>query len=330
MVVTVTFLWKPEAPVSKAIMTQEFVNISRKIIHNYASNPQGIPLLLLFTTFRPSLTKSSIYENTLRNWAQLRPAVQPLMFYDKSLPAHWKELLKKLGWALLPVPKYNSHDLPILRYMFETATDSFPALHYGYSNGDILYDESLVLTLESLYRHPVVEDFLMVGRRINYNFATNELTHSFTDVRKYTIKDSARIFIKDAQDYFITTKHAFVWDDLPNFVIGRVGYDNWLVSYAMTNGPLLIDATNTVLCLHQTGSDGDYSGGHADKVVRNYNLDLVKPGFKYNLGSTDCAHWVTLFNDKLKSVVIRKRPPKFCYGHQYTYFEHQDVEIPQE
>ena len=33
-----------------------------------------------------------------------------------------------------------------------------------------------------------------------------------------------------AVDYFITTRDGFPWASVPKVVVGRVGYDNWMVS----------------------------------------------------------------------------------------------------
>ena len=36
-------------------------------------------------------------------------------------------------------------------------------------------------------------------------------------------------FVTDAQDFFIVGKDSYPWSEIPDFVVGRVGYDNWLV-----------------------------------------------------------------------------------------------------
>ena len=39
-----------------------------------------------------------------------------------------------------------------------------------------------------------------------------------------------------AEDYFITTRDGFPWKSIPKLVIGRIGYDNWMVSQACDKG----------------------------------------------------------------------------------------------
>ena len=44
---------------------------------------------------------------------------------------------------------------------------------------------------------------------------------------------------------------------LKQFVIGRPGYDNYLVNVAVNNKISLIDVTKTMTVIHQTGYDGN-------------------------------------------------------------------------
>ena len=65
------------------------------------------------------------------------------------------------------------------------------------------------------------------------------------------------------------------------FIIGRRGYDNWLVQHALRNNVSVIDATKTLVALHQTGTDGNYAGhNHPDK---DYNMKILGP-FDPSLG----------------------------------------------
>jgi hypothetical protein len=67
-------------------------------------------------------------------------------------------------------------------------------------------------------------------------------------------------FQDDAQDFFIILPGTFNWDVIPDFVIGRPGYDNWLVDYAFHNSIDLVDVTRTVHAIHQSGVDGNKAG----------------------------------------------------------------------
>ena len=62
------------------------------------------------------------------------------------------------------------------------------------------------------------------------------------------------------QDFFIVTRGTFKWSEIPDFVIGRPAYDNWLVDYAFHHLVDSIDVSATVHAIHQTDVDGNKAG----------------------------------------------------------------------
>ena len=61
----------------------------------------------------------------------------------------------------------------------------------------------------------------------------------------YTIHVSGKLFANDAEDYFIYSRGGEDWSHIPDFVVGRRAYDNWLVDHAY-HDPLvdLVDGTS--------------------------------------------------------------------------------------
>jgi len=88
----------------------------------------------------------------------------------------------------------------------------------------------------------------------------------------------------------------FMWDIVPDFVIGRPGYDNWLVAQALRwNVTLSVDFTRTVLAIHQTGPDGTKSGFTAkrNRHTLNSNYELAGRYYKFAQGVTTCLPWIS-------------------------------------
>ena len=90
-----------------------------------------------------------------------------------------------------------------------------------------------------------------------------------------TRSDSGRIGIRRgvaAIDYFVFP--AGLFGRLPPFVVGRAGFDNWLIWRARQSGPV-IDATAAVVAVHQrhdyahlsAGKDAAYYGPEAQRNV---------------------------------------------------------------
>ena len=56
---------------------------------------------------------------------------------------------------------------------------------------------------------------------------------------------------------------------MKNVVIGRPAYDNYFVGVARINKLSIVDASKSLLALHQTGKDGKFAG--AKNMDSKYN-----------------------------------------------------------
>ena len=263
------------------------------------------PILTMFTTFKNSSNKMIIYENTIRLWHRLWPEVVPILFtaLDPLDPESLAHYAVEQGWYVLPVPKTSPTGVPVLRHMFLEAQNQFNTTFYCYANGDILFDRNLTDTirfLEFSLRGKRLIKLLVVGRRMNWSMKNTSLTE-LDEVGHYA--NSSTLFNTNAQDYFLTTRDGYPWRSIPDFVVGRVGYDNWLVVTALVKHILVLDATATVTALHQTGEDGNLAG-HGAQSERYYNYGLAK-GFNYDRGLTTCGQFAT--QRKNGTIVITER-----------------------
>jgi len=60
-------------------------------------------------------------------------------------------LARNLGWTVFDAPRVSSSGLPYLKEMYRHASQHFNSCtFYGYSNGDILYNMDLVVTLKAI------------------------------------------------------------------------------------------------------------------------------------------------------------------------------------
>jgi len=107
------------------------------------------------------------------------------------------------------------------------------------------------------------------------------------------------VSFQSSQDYFITTASGVdQLQRIPDFVIGRAGYDNWLVSRGLIEGWMVIDASQTVTARHQMSAESS-SRGHAAHYIQAgkdglVNYALAAKHFDYSLGLTDCARYETV------------------------------------
>ena len=282
------------------------------------------PLITFFTTFSDDPAKRVAHENTLHLWSQLTPMVRPILYYSpRQSLAGLIPLARSLGWEVYPCPVASTTPsrLPVLRHMFLHAQETGERTpFYGYANGDIVFDDTLVTTLQAL-RHfaNYSKQLLIVGRRTNYKMGADETIPSLVEVTRRA--RTGETFMGTAFDFFITKYEGYPWRAIPDFVVGRIGYDDWLVATAIDRGIPVVDATASLMALHQTGTDGDKAGWQSNVMDRFINHFLGEE-FDYRTGDIRCAQlrtYRTIRNRVILRPVIRnpctdlflERDPKF-------------------
>ena len=147
----------------------------------------------------------------------------------------------------------------------------------------------------------------MIGRRTNVVLVNHTLLYQPDHVTA-TARERGRIFASNAEDYFFIAFNNFPWQSVADVVIGRRAYDNYFVELAIRQNVTVVDATSTLLALHQTGSDGNYAG-HRNSDNNNFNVGRIGP-FNANGGLTDSAQYAAKFTKDRSyrtKVAIEKR-----------------------
>ncbi len=196
----------------------------------------------------------------------------------------------------------------------------YPAAQlYGYANADVLFDESLVVTLENILKQYDRKDELyMVGKRTNGIVSFYGL-RDFNDVRRLAKKQESSLSNDGlVQDYFIVTRAAIPWDRIPDFVVGREGFNPWLTAYAINANLGTLDLTNTVLALHQVGQNDPINYSSRLNKMPTVNKEMIGARFDYSLGRIDCVRFFTKFVESNpfhgdnRSITISARQPNPC------------------
>ena len=256
-------------------------------------------ILTLFTTCPNFQDKRHIYENTITNWHLLSPDVIPILFTDDH-PSDPKGIAY-IGLACLT----NTCNESRWHSCITTHVPDGPEeiLHYILWLCKLCkFDRNLTDILRSLQTYAYgghIDKLLVVGRRRNWSVEKGVNLAKLSMVGHY-MKNSS-LYISDAQDYFLTTRHP--WTCIPDFVVGRIGYDNWLVVAALVNQIPVVDATETVTALHQTGEDGNLAGWQA-MSERHINKDISRR-FDYTLGHVTCGQFTT--QRKNGTIIITER-----------------------
>ncbi|KAL3854145.1 hypothetical protein ACJMK2_013423 [Sinanodonta woodiana] len=270
---------------------------------------QRMPLLTLFTTWIDNDDKKLVHNITIVNWLSLRPFVLPIIFTNETALAKTCELA---GWKTMPLRVVAADGVPVLKYMYIDAMKRYESSLYAFANGDILFTDTLIDTLAEILQDNSTshKHTLIIGRRTNTNNITMKEVSSWKELT-VVAKKRGKLFRSDAEDYFVTSA-SYPWHEIPDFVVGRRAYDNWLVLNARKQKHRVIDASLTILAVHQTTDDGNYES--KKKETREYNhllLLSLYESIKYNLGDCICAEYETSLRSG-RIWITPRRLRKFC------------------
>lgn len=230
-------------------------------------------MLTLFTTAKPFRAHIGVIQyNALRSWKQLHPEVEILVFGDDVGAA---EACRELGIRHVPNIRKNPHGTKYLASMYGQAGQLARHELLCHVNCDILLLEDFREAVQTIAQ--TSSRFLMAGRRWDVDirepldFSTEDWRERVRNLALQTNQQRPPQWI----DYFVFRRGLF--QQIPEFVIGRPGWDNWLLWYARASGAHLIDASGVVRAIHQN-HDYDY---HPDGKKGVWTGEEAQQNYKY-------------------------------------------------
>jgi hypothetical protein len=208
------------------------------------------PLLTLFTAPKPFIDSHivTIQRNTLNSWKALGNQVEILvMGNDEGISDNAHEL------EIRHIPNVicNSKGTPLISSMLSLAREASTSPYLGIINADILLFPDLLQAIQAVAGK--FKKFLLVGQRWDME-VLNQLSepNQFLDLKR-TISSKAILHPPMGSDYFIFPRECY--PEIPDFAIGRAGWDNWFIYKSRLEGWPVIDCTHDVTIVHQ---DHDY------------------------------------------------------------------------
>ena len=197
-----------------------------------------------------------------------------------------------------------------------------------YTNSDILYNTEQLHELINVITSYQFYAYAAVGVRNNVNlYVQQQLLNRYRDINNTShaihnitqpqwiynyFAGSSQRYRADAIDYMIYSINMIDLHQIPNFILGRIGYDNYLLHYCNqkakhNNNVVTIDIGNILHALHL-----DHSAvSHTESHVHPDNMINIKLGGQMSLlgdGSIDRTSHITRRSNNNRLQIIR-RPP---------------------
>ncbi len=269
------------------------------------AQPQLTSLLTLFTTFRNHSNADRLHRALVRNW-DLLPGNINLILFSTELPDGEADSLVSGTRFLHLQPKANRFGVPFLKSMYSDAAKRFRSDFYGYVNGDIFFDNGVIQTVSAVRNNLLTfATTILIGRRTTCGMSD---FLSLDEIRPENLRRVAdkigSLDRADAEDYFLVTAD-FPWQELPDVVVGRKSFDNYVVWFAITHNFTVIDVTGTVLALHVNVPASQGKRRLADHL---YNKWKLGDRYDYKKSMTVSAPYAT-HRDKAGDIRVEAREP---------------------
>ncbi len=149
--------------------------------------------------------------------------------------------------------KRSETGTPLVSSIFTLARQASQSSLLAYLNADILLLPDFVEAARQVSRH--AESFLVIGQRWDLDVhSLLDFSPGWDERLRVDVKARGRLHMPAGSDYFIFPHDLFA--EIPDFTIGRAGWDNWMIFHARQRGWPVIDGTPSIMVVHQ---DHDYS-----------------------------------------------------------------------
>jgi hypothetical protein len=263
-------------------------------------------MLTIFTTpkaFRGHI--DVIQRNALESWkrlcahgAGLKPAatgaeIEVIVFGDEEGAA---EVCRELGLRHEPAVERTASGTKYVRSIFGRAQEIARNSVVAYANCDIVLTDDFASGVARVSEQFGTNGkFLMVGRRWDtditapMDFSAGDWAQRARSMALHQNRQQAEAWI----DYFVFPRG--LYREIPALVIGRVGWDNWLVWKARAEGAAVVDASEAVTAIHQNHDYGYHPQGKQgvwqDEEARR-NVELAG-GMRHIYTMDDATHRLT-------------------------------------
>ncbi len=213
-------------------------------------------LLTLFSSPKPFTDPhiNIIQRNAIESWTKL-DNVKVILLGDEEGEA---EAARELGVLHLPNVDVNEKGTPIISSMLALAREHGNTPLLGIINADILVMNDITEASRRVYER--LDQFVLLGQRWDLDVTQPmKFVGDWQSQLREKALTEGELHRPAGSDYFIFPRELYA--DIPNFAIGRAGWDNWFIYKARAEKWTVVDATPDVMIVHQNHDYRHLTGG---------------------------------------------------------------------
>jgi len=241
-----------------------------------------MPLITLFSAPKPFTNPriAMIQRNAIKSWTLL-PEVEVILLGEEEGLAH---AAKELGVMHIPHVECNAGGTPLISSMFQLARENSHSDLLCIINADMILMpdfveaamESSSLLLDNRQLAVGLQKFVLLSQRWDLDITQPiEFIAGWQERLRSSVLGQNNLHRPAGSDFFLFPKSCY--QDIPDFTIGRAGWDNWMIYKARREDWPVIDGTPSIMIVHQTHDYSHLPGGksHYDHPDTNINIRLA-------------------------------------------------------
>lgn len=269
-------------------------------------------MITFFTTAKDFVGKTKVAQvNAIKSWKIACEEAEIILFgYSKGA----KEISEELNLIYVPDIKTSSQGTPFINDMFDKARNLASNEICCFINADIIVYSKFIQSLTSI--HDLLKsDYLIVGQRQNIDLDEPiDFTATWETELDSLVIEAGVIppFDQSGSDFFAFPKSQYQNGDIPDLMVGRAGWDLWMIYNGRVKGFKVIDLSDTFMIVHQNHNYSHRkvkfdSYDRDEESFSNYKKLPKKEMYLYTLLA--CNY--TFKNQKLKSNFARGNLKRF-------------------
>ncbi len=231
-----------------------------------------MPFITFFTAPKPFTNPhiAMIQRNAIKSWTLLEDVEIILLGDEVGL----SEIAREFNLKHFPNVKVNENSVPLISSMFEIARENANSDLLCIINADMILMDDFVETVKQAIK--LKDKFVLLSQRWDYDITSLlEFGEAWQLKLRESVRKQNQLHRPAGSDFFLFPKTCY--QDIPNFTIGRAGWDNWMIYKARKENWAVIDCTPALMIVHQ---NHDYSHlpnakPHYDHPETNVNIQLA-------------------------------------------------------
>lgn len=246
-----------------------------------------------------------IQRNAITSWTLLED-VEIILLGNESGIA---EIAKEFNLKHFSNVKVNENGTPLISSMVEMARENSNSELLCIINADMVLMSDFIEATKQVTK--LKDKFVLLSQRWDLNITQPlDFSNDWQNLLRSTVHGQGQLHRPAGSDFFLFPKSCY--QDIPNFTIGRAGWDNWMIYKARKENWAVVDCTPSLMIVHQ---NHDYSHlpnakPHYDHPETNENIRLAGGDANIRYTILDATHQLIdgkLFRPKMTSLRFTRK-----------------------